>query len=78
MSETFFFTFGVGHALARYYVELRGSRGDTREEMFRLFGNKWSFQYDNVRGRELLKKYDYLQLHCNSPMCTAGDNEVIG
>jgi hypothetical protein len=71
MLESHIFTFGVGHALSKYYVELKGNQSDTRDEMFRLFGSNWSFQYDNVRGQELVEKYRYRPLLVNSPMCMA-------
>ena len=50
MSETWIFSFGVGQALAGYYVELRGSQEETRKIVHELFGNQWSFQYPRDKG----------------------------
>jgi hypothetical protein len=76
MSESWVFTFGVGHALAGHYVELRGSHDEAREEMFRLFGPNWAFQYDNIKGAELIERYGYKPLRVNSTACVVRDDEV--
>jgi len=68
MGDNYIFTFGVGHELAKYYVELCGDISSTREEMFRLFGPHWAFQYDKKKGDELVKEYNYIPLKVDSPV----------
>lgn len=43
-----YFTFGLSSALSQYYVKLEGDYGDTRQEMFELFGRNWAFQYSSL------------------------------
>lgn len=67
--QRFMFTFGVGTAFAGHYVELEGSSEDTREEMFRLFGAHWAFQYDmDQEGQDLIEKWNYAPLAVDSSM----------
>lgn len=52
--ETWYFTFGGNHitakgrdcqSLGQSFVAITGTWEETREAMFKLRGNKWSFQY---------------------------------
>lgn len=43
--ETWYFTFGSGQQHDGKYVVIPGTYDDARDEMFRHFGNAWSFQY---------------------------------
>lgn len=68
--EIYIFTFGLGQAFPRHFVELRGSSNETRQEMFRLFGDKWSMQYPKGRGEAVIEEYGYEQLAINSELST--------
>lgn len=64
---TWYFTFGSNHWPGiNYYTKLRGTAEDTRlqlsetrEEMFKIFGEYWSMQYDFKQG--------YKMVHGNNP-----------
>ena len=44
--EKFYFTFGFGQEhYGKYFVIESDDYEEAREEMFKLFGNKWAFQY---------------------------------
>ena len=45
MKEKWYFTFGLGHLLRRFYVVVEGTHAEAREKMFGQFGNVWSHQY---------------------------------
>ena len=66
--EKWIFTFGVGQALAGYYVELEGSKGETREIMASLFGMNWAFQYPG--DHKVVEEWGYVQLVVNHPAST--------
>jgi hypothetical protein len=47
MPQPWYFTFGLGQGpLAKKYVRLVGTHGETRRRMIDTFGSKWAFQYD--------------------------------
>lgn len=69
-NETFIFTFGIGQALAGRYVELKGTSSETREEMVRLFGDKWSMQYPQEAGMKVVDEWNYEQLAVESELST--------
>jgi hypothetical protein len=67
----YYFTFGSGQGLAGHYVIIKAYTYEAaRDEMFRLFGKHWSFQYDEqgwnkegkpyneIYGWQLFKTYD--------------------
>jgi len=68
MEETYIFTFGVGQPHAGHFVKLAGTLNETREEMFRLFGDAWSFQYKYAKGMELIEEWRYIPLAVDSKM----------
>ena len=41
----YIFTFGSGQEHGGHYVKIKGTFHSAREEMFRRYGDKWSFQY---------------------------------
>lgn len=46
--KKFYFTFGFGHEHENgYHVIESDCKSNARAEMFRRFGDKWSFQYDS-------------------------------
>lgn len=46
--KEFIFTFGFGHALTNCFVAVKSENSNAaREEMFRVYGAKWAFQYDS-------------------------------
>lgn len=59
---TWYFTFGSSHWPGiNYYTKLRGTAEDTRlqlsqtrEEMFKIFGEYWSMQYDFKQGYDIV------------------------
>lgn len=40
------FTFGYGQEHEGMYVQIYGTFDSTRKEMFKRYGSKWAFQYD--------------------------------
>lgn len=52
-NEKWLFTFGHGHEHPNKYVRLRGDLEGAREQMFRLFGSAWAFQYPAHKQHEL-------------------------
>ncbi len=50
-SVTQVFTFGFGQAYPQGYIVLPGeSKGECRERMNALFGQRWSMQYEDTKG----------------------------
>lgn len=43
-----FFTFPLSSSEGMFYVELYGTWKDTRDEMMRIFGSHWAFQYPSA------------------------------
>lgn len=59
----FYFTFGIGTPLRKYYVEIEAASNDqARVQMYGMFGRKWASCYDETKGRELIEKYHYQRL----------------
>ena len=44
-TENWYFTFGSGHAHPNGYVKIHGTFNSAREQMHKLYGPKWAFQY---------------------------------
>lgn len=61
-SREWIFTFGSDHKHPGGYVKIYGEYAGAREEMFRLYGNKWAFQYESMEaaGVERFKLYEVL------------------
>lgn len=55
------FTFGYSHLYPNRYVKIRGTCGETREQMFSMFGPRWCFQYP-ISWLEKLKMHGITQL----------------
>jgi hypothetical protein len=52
----------MGFNLARHYVVIKGTRESTRATMIRLFGDAWSFQYEENHFKEQMSKFDLVKL----------------
>ena len=67
--EEWIFTFGFGHthpktgeSLANTFVRIAAADSEAaREEMYRRFGQKWSFQYDSEQ-KAGVEKYGLREL----------------
>jgi hypothetical protein len=57
--QDWYFTFGLGHYHAREVFIIRGTFEDARDEMNRLFGKHWCWQYSEEEGKEQVKKWSY-------------------
>jgi hypothetical protein len=53
-----YFTFGHGHEHFGKYIIIEGEFNEARKRMFSMFGSKWSMQYDEVKGKEIVEKWD--------------------
>lgn len=53
------FTFGYGHCCPNRFVVIKAKSGEeARKKMFELFGDKWSFQYNNDKeSRQIFSKH---------------------
>lgn len=50
MTNVFFFTFGLDHKLSGHVQPIISKTlGEAREEMVRLHGRKWAFQYTEAQ-----------------------------
>lgn len=49
--------YGEGIPLMGRFVRISGTFQAARAEMYRLFGNCWSSQYDQAKGAQLIAKY---------------------
>ena len=56
-----YFTFGCGQEHAGKYVVLFGTCQSTRDEMWKLFGEKWAFQYKTAEEAGV-EKWSYKKL----------------
>ena len=55
----YYFTFGVGSPLGKHYHVIEAdSEKEAREEMFRLFGNEWAFDYTEQEWKATKEMYD--------------------
>lgn len=43
--KTWLFTWGYGQAFPNRYIKIKGTQDSARQEMFRLFHNRWGMQY---------------------------------
>ena len=62
LPQNWYFTFGFGHAHPNGYVKLFGTAASTREEMFRMFGPKWAFQYPEHKFLRQIDEYNLYQV----------------
>lgn len=56
--ETWYFTFGSGHAHPNGYVKIPGTFEVAREEMFRRYGGKWCMQYTKEKALPIIEAYN--------------------
>jgi hypothetical protein len=58
------FTFGCGQKHFNHYVKIKGTFSSTREEMFKLFGKRWSFQYEfnSVEFQQAIETWGWKEL----------------
>ena len=55
--KTYFFTFGSNRCENGYVVIDAQSYGSARDEMFRRYGMRWSFQYNEDQWKGQSEKY---------------------
>ena len=60
LEQDWFFSFGYGHAYPQKYVRIHGTHNAAREEMFRRYGAKWSFQYSGTPEQEQELKRNFM------------------
>jgi hypothetical protein len=67
--QSWVFTFSFNSAFQFNYAELYGLHDETREEMFRLFSDRWAFQYPS-RMHAGVERFDLekLDLRDETPM----------
>jgi len=53
-----YFTFGHGQEHFGKYIIIEGEFNEARDKMFSMFGPKWSMQYDEVKGKEVIERWD--------------------
>lgn len=62
-SETYYFTFMQRQeGLKDKYVKIQGTRTETRQEMFRRYGEEWAFQYDEDDFLSHIELYNLTEL----------------
>lgn len=47
------FTFGANHQFPGKYVKIFGTYESARDEMFKMFGDRWAFQYPEETWEEM-------------------------
>ena len=73
--KDWYFTFGTEHRpFHKNYVKIHGTVESTRLRMFDLFDNRWCMQYDEKKGREVVRRWEYQELDIskaslNCPFC---------
>ena len=60
-TQEWLFTFGYGQAYPNKFVRIKGSKLESRMEMFKRYGDKWSFQY-SAEDEEKLLQYHITEL----------------
>lgn len=45
VEDVWLFTFGYGHEFPNRFVRVEGSYGEARLKMFKMYGDRWAFQY---------------------------------
>ena len=61
--QEWYFTFGYGHSHGpNGYTKIYGTFVSARQEMFRRYGPKWSFQYDSIKGAKLVNDYNLIEV----------------
>lgn len=64
----YYFTFGFGTPYKDCYLEIEAENYDAaREEMVRLHGTKWAFQYTEEEFKGQVEKYNLVPLHPSMP-----------
>ena len=59
----FYFTFGLGTALAKYYVKVEANTFNiARERMVEMFSSTWAFQYEQVDYKDAIAAYHLIEL----------------
>ena len=56
-NQIWYFTFGLAHPFKKCIQPIRGSYEKARGIMFKIYGKKWAFQYEENKGRELIAEY---------------------
>ena len=56
-TENWYFTFGSGHAHPNGYVKIYGTFNSAREQMHRMYGPKWAFQYTEKKFTPQIKRW---------------------
>ena len=63
VEQDWFFSFGYDHAHSNKFVRIYGTHNSARGEMFRRYGQKWSFQYSGTAKQEQkLNQYSIIEL----------------
>lgn len=86
---TTYFTFGVGHPLHDRYVKIVApTRTEAREEMFRVFGKHWAFDYSEEQwrspragepgARDMAEAYGYTELPMTPEPVPVGPHRTYG
>lgn len=56
-TENWYFTFGSGHAHPNSYVKIHGTFGSARDQMHKMYGPKWAFQYTEKEFMPQIKRW---------------------
>lgn len=56
-TENWYFTFGSGHAHPDGYVKIHGTFNSAREQMHKMYGPKWAFQYNEKEFMPQIKRW---------------------
>lgn len=71
--ETFYFTFGIGHALNdRFQPIVAPDIERAREKMYKTFGYDWAFVYTQNEFQESINKGFFLKLKPLKPIYVKG------
>lgn len=60
--QDWYFTFGHGQEHFGGYVKINGTFADARMEMFARYKDKWSMQYDAVKGFEVVTRFSLVEV----------------
>ena len=56
-TENWYFTFGSGHAHPNGYVKIHGTFNSARDQMHKMYGPKWAFQYNEKEFMPQIKRW---------------------
>jgi len=56
-TENWYFTFGSGHAHPNGYVKIHGTFNSARDQMHKMYGPKWAFQYNEEEFIPQIKRW---------------------